>query len=367
LDTLERGGAERALIFIANGISRKTFQIHFIATRSPGPLATELAADVRVHSLDRTSRLNPASLRRFAAIIKENQIQIVHTHSHSAAYFAVLARALSRNRWLHVMHDHHGPIDASRLFQFLDRRFLPRADYYLAASHALAEYATRTIGIPADRVEVLPNCVAAPALRDRQESGTFTVVQVARFEPEKDQLFALRVASELKRRRLDFRWLIAGRTNTPYGRTCQRAAQGLGLSQHVQFLGEQRDVQPLLQSAHLGALTSRAEAMPLALLEYMAAGLPVVVTNVGDCGTLVTQSGGGVLVDRGNDQAFADAIAAFASDDQAAERAGMLNRSYVIQHHAIGELSTRVSRVYERLLQPVLSTVDSSSRQPPAS
>src|SRR3972149_5403661 len=81
-----------------------------------------------------------------------------------------------------------------------------------------------------------------------------------------------------------------------------------GTDNVVRFLGYREDVRPVLRAADAFVLPSRYEGMPLALLEAMAAGLPCVVSDVGDCGLLVREGARGVGVPTENRAALADAL-----------------------------------------------------------
>jgi glycosyltransferase involved in cell wall biosynthesis len=135
-----------------------------------------------------------------------------------------------------------------------------------------------------------------------------------------------------------------------YARRCRDAAQRLGLNDHVVFLGEREDVPALLGAAHVGVLTSRGEALPIALLEYMAARLPVVVTDVGECGATVRASGGGAVVSAADVEGFAAALRQFAVHSGAAAQAGTANYRYVRAHYTAEAMVRRVTEVYQALL-----------------
>lgn len=353
IDTLGRGGAERVLVSLANALDPARYRAHVIVTREPGELARELRPEVMVHSLHRRSRRDVGALGRFARIVRAQGICLVHTHSHSAAYFARLSRALYRQRWRHVMHDHHGPVESSLALRALDRLALRGADHYFAVSERLAHYAREWVGVPDERVELLLNAVAvpdAPPALARRTGGAFTIAHVARVTPEKDHAFALAVAARLAASLPDFRWLAIGRHEGAYAGSVMAEAERAGLAERVEFVGERRDVGTLLASAHVGVLTSRWEGLPLSLLEYLAAGLPVVVTDVGECGATVRASGAGVVVAHGDVPAFAAALERFARDPAAAAAAGAAGRAYVRARYSIGAMAARVMAVYDALL-----------------
>jgi glycosyltransferase involved in cell wall biosynthesis len=363
IDTLTRGGAERVLIAIANNLPRPRFRIHVITTRSPGEDARELAEDVVVHSLDRASRWDVGALARFAAVVRRNGIRLIHTHSHSSAYFCRLARALHRQRWIHVVHDHHGPVESSWAMRLADRALLRGVDHYFAVSERLARYAAGSIGVPASRCERLPNGIALPPPVPVGPGHGFTIVQVARLFPEKQQLLAVEIAARLRDRGTRFQWLLVGSTESAYAEACRAAIARSGLQEQVRMLGERSDVGALLAEADVGVLTSRYEALPVALLEYMAAGLPALVTDVGDCAATVRGAGGGEAISGGDVAGFVARLEALASEPDRRRAWGAANREYIRRHHSLEAMVGRVEVAYDTLLG-LAPTVDPQLLRP---
>jgi glycosyltransferase involved in cell wall biosynthesis len=232
----------------------------------------------------------------------------------------------------------------------MDALLLRDVDYYFGASHALARNASERLKLPSDRWEYLPNPVDIPAAAPVSKGSLFTVAQVARVTPEKNQEMALAVARRLRAEVPSFRWLLIGRTNSRYARRCLEYVDRMHLGDHVVFMGERDDVVNVLRTAHVGVLTSRYEALPMALLEYMVAQLPVIVTDTGECGTIVRASGGGDVVASGDVAGFADALRRLAMEPAAAQRAGVLNRRYVEEEFGGDAVIRRVADTYHALL-----------------
>jgi len=350
IDTLTPGGAERVLISLANGLDHRRFHVHVITTREPGRLACELTPDVSLHSLNRRSRRDLQAIQRFAEMVSRHEIQLVHTHSHTAAYFAELARRCTRQPWLHVMHDHHGPIEESALLRIVDWLLLRGLDYYFAVSGRLERYGARWLALRPGTRERLTNGVAIPKDSRASKSSVFTIAHVAHLTPAKNQQMALAVATRLRAELPAFRWLLIGDASSAYGKACHEAIDRLGLKEHVVLTGERSDVASILATAHVGVLTSRSEGLPVALLELMAARLPVVVTDAGDCGALVRASGGGAVVACDDVAGFAAALRRLRVDPAAAELAGTANYVHVRDHYTVEAMVARVAEVYEALL-----------------
>jgi glycosyltransferase involved in cell wall biosynthesis len=349
LETLGRGGAERILVSLANRLDPARFKVHVVLIREPGDLAAELGSHVTIHALRRGKAWDVRTFRRFSNLLAANRVRIVHTHSHMAAYFVRVA-GWTGGPWMHVVHDHYPLIESSRL-RYADRLLLRNVDYWFTTSKPLEEYATGWVGIAPERCEILPNWLDCSAASRAESPETFTIVHVARVMPQKDQRMAIQAAARLRGTLPAFRWVLVGRAESAYARECREDVERMGLADHVQLVGEQPDAGALIAGAHVGVLTSKAEARPLALLEYMAAGIPVVVTDVGDVGGLVREAGGGRVVASGDADGFSEALLHYATDVEAAARDGAANRRYVAESGGAAAAVRRVEEVYAALLR----------------
>lgn len=350
IDTLGRGGAERVLITIANELDPARFASHVLLTRSAGPLASDVAPHVPVMALGRRSRLDLDAIRRFSRVTTRRGIRIVHTHAHTAAYFVRIARPFTAAPFFHVVHDHHGPVEASPVLRAADRMLLRGVDYYFAVSERLTEYARRSIGVPASRSETLLNGVSPASAIGSEKETRFTIVQVARLVPDKNQMLAIEAAAVLRETVPDFQWWLIGRLGSRYADECAALVERHGLSRHVTLMGERSDARELIARAHVGVLTSNFEGTPIALLEYMAENLPVVVTDAGDCGAIVRAAEGGAVTPLRDVRSLVDALVPYAGSREKSERDGARNRAFVDARYSTRAMIARISAVYEELL-----------------
>ncbi len=258
-DALERGGAERLLVSLANHLDSEKYRIYVITTRRPGDLAKDLLPHVEFHCLNRRYRLEISALWHLAQILKEQNIQIVHTHSHSSAYFVELVRAFFCLECLHVMHDHLGPVQASPWIRRLDRIFLRKLDLYFGVSEQLVQYATLHLGLPANKCYYIPNGISVPNEITRNPDSTFSIVQVGALVPDKNHSMSIRVAALVRNVIPDFKWILVGRLgeNTNYLEKLYGELRASKLDDTVKLLGEKSEVQDFLKRAHVVVLTSR--------------------------------------------------------------------------------------------------------------
>lgn len=271
------------------------------ATHLPVPLA-----DGGARALARTVRV----LRRHLA---GSPVDVVHAHNVRAALAARLAVVGRRTPVLVTLHG----ISASR-YRPAARVLRWAADQVVAVSDDVRD---RLVvgGMPADRVAVVPTAPEPPEAVDRSEaraglglSGDERVVLcLARLEPPKRQDLLLRAWSDVPRAVL----LVAGDGSR---RAALEALAGeLGVAERVRFLGDRRDVGRLLAAADALVLPSDSEGLPVAVLEAMSVGVPVVASRVGGLAALDPRVL--VLVEPGSVPALVAGLAQ-CLDDASAER-----------------------------------------------
>lgn len=283
IDSLAIGGAERLAVDLANGLADRGRPVHLVATRGAGPLLDDVATGVTVHDLARRSRFDLAGLRRFRRLVRDLSPGIVHAHGWSSLQFATAALAGRRRGPALVFHDHR-PVGLAALPRSYRVTAWPRTRAHLAVDDDLLHPPLRTRhrairevvpnGIPVDRYRVkVHGAVSDPA----------SIVVVANLRPQKGHLVLADAIAALvatgTRLRVD---LVGATDDQAHRQACEDRLAELGLSVVVRICGPRTDVATLLADYDLGVLASTTESGPLALIEYLAAGLPFVVTEVGE-------------------------------------------------------------------------------------
>lgn len=351
LDSLSRGGAEKVALAVANNIDRKRYVPIMITTRDSGELAVELDKDIECFSLDRKRRFDVTAIKKLSRLFDDRNIAIVHSHNHSSSYFCRVVRFFCKNKWKHVVHDHHGPAVGSMKIGLLDRVFLNNVDCYITVSDALKERACKTIGIPRSRCEFVRNGVLIPEYASSPKNDKVKIVQVGRIELVKNHMLALRIIRELKINGHYFEWLFAGRSNDrQYYHRLLSFVKKWALEDCVTFLGEQPDIPSLLQQADIGVLTSTQEGLSVAMLEYMASGLPVVITEVGESSNIIRQTTGGYVVPQNDNLQAAEALADLIKNENLRSRLGRHNRQHVKNYYSASAMTETIMDIYDRVL-----------------
>lgn len=229
--------------------------------------------------------------------------------------------------------------DLSPLYNLAQRYAFRRCNLLLANSVAVRDRVLELSGVPEEKVRLCHNGVDLERFRRREEtrkdSGRFRRFLglpadrylfgvVANLREVKNHAGLFHALSELKKTRNDFTAVLAG--TGPLRNPLEELSRKLGISENVLFLGQLQDIPSFLSAMDAGVLNSRHEGFPNALLEYMAAGLPVVATAVGGCKEIVLDEVTGYLVPPQDESALAERLRALLNDLPAAERMGVAGR-----------------------------------------
>lgn len=353
VDSLLAGGAERVAVELACALDRERFEPHVLVTRDDGPLRSLLeAADVPVTMLHRGATVELAPWRAAHRHLATSA-DLLHAHKFgSNAWGALLSRSA---RVPLVVHEHNFSERPGRVRRVLDRHWIAtRAGRVLCVSDSVADV-ERACGVPERLIEVVPNGVRLDAAwtRDaaRAELGiaarSFTVGIVGRLRPEKAHDVLLEAVATLARAGRDVRLCVVG--DGPCRTELQLQAARLGIDGRVTWAGERRDAATLAAAFDVAVVCSHWEGLPLAALEGMAAGVPLVATQVGGLPTLL-ERGAGLLVPPADPAALAAALDQLIDDVDHRSRLAEAGRARVRERYSFDGMVDRVQQVYESVL-----------------
>jgi len=318
-------------------------------------LAVELRKlGVPVHVLPLLQReISPATdrlaLRSLRALIREVKPHLVHTHSTKAGLLGRLAARLEGVASIHTAHAWSFSDGLSRrrkLMAIPPELIVGRlTQRFIVVSAADREIGLRYRVMREAQVRVVHNGVTDVPQRAHPDiGGPPALMMVARMAPPKDHHLLLRALAGLD---APFRLHLVG--DGPDRSAIEAAIEALGLSDRVTLLGRRADVPALLAGVHLFALISRQEGFPLAVLEAMRAGLPVVASDVGGVREAVTHGETGFLVERGGEGALRDALRRLLVDSALRRRLGEAGRRAYEEHFSAKRMLAGTAAVYREL------------------
>ncbi|MDB5406745.1 MAG: glycosyltransferase family 1 protein [Rhodospirillales bacterium] len=352
--TFAMGGSQARFVALANALAGK-YRHTVLAMDGDRAAAAGLDAgiDCRFATMPvvKSSGISPANLRHARELLRRLRPDLLITSNWGAVEWGPANWGLSSCRHIHI-EDGFGPDESperqKRRRVVMRRILLSRAERIIVPSRTLLDVATRVWGFAARRVLHLPNGVDCQRFAAAPESAFFAahgiaptmpvIGTVAALRPEKNLARLIRMFATLPRAD-EARLVIVG--DGPQRAALTEQAAGSGVADRILFAGAMTQPERLLGRFDVFALTSDTEQMPTSVLEAMAAGLPIVATDVGDLRDMVAAENAGLIVARDDDPAFAAALLPLLLDSERRKAIGEANRSRVRAHYS---LSTMVER-----------------------
>ena len=351
VDSVEFGGAEQVLVQLTRGLDRDRWRSIVIHDRRAVRLAGRLANAAIVGRARDLARLGRRRLDAVVGIvalaraIRAESPAIVHIHRpwpRSGRALFVAATLARPSAIVVTEHLITGRADVKR--RLAERLLTGRVTRWIAVSPEVADGLTRRLGIAADRVEIVRNGVSPrPIARTRPRRDH--VLVVAQLRPQKGHLTLIDAAARLPER---ITVTLAG--DGPERAAIERRIGELGLAERVNLAGFVDDVGPLLDAASVVVLPSRFEGFPLVVLEAMAAGRPVVATDVPGTNELITDGETGLLVPVDDPVRLATAIQRLLDDPAEAEQMGARARARVTERFGVDRMASAVDDIYRAVL-----------------
>jgi L-malate glycosyltransferase len=369
---LEIGGTERQLVQLVEGLDKERYAPSVVCNHLHGGFLPRMEhagiplAELPIRRLYGLRTM--AQQLRFASYLRKRRIDIMVSACFYANVFAIPPARLARTPVVIGSVREQGTFwtPAQRRANYLSLRW---AD--CVTTNAVT--VRRTLldeGFPPERVRLVPNGVEVErfalergARGLRQELGfgaqTKLVVVTSRLAPGKGVEDFLDAAAAVARVRSEARFVIVGDggtvrggqvVDTPYRRELERRAAELGIADRVRFVGYRLDVPEILAQADVAVVPSLSEALSNSLLEAMAAGAPVVTTDVGDSGVVVEDGATGLVVPPGDPWALATRMLRILGDEGLGARLGDAARRRVRERLSVQRMVKEMECLYEELL-----------------
>ena len=362
VEDLKIGGLERVIASIALGLDRTRYEVEIWCLVRGGEIAEELVdKGVCVKILGMNSYHNPFQIMALSRLIKESKIDIIHTHGYFGSTFGRLAAILVKTPIIiaHVHTTYYG----FRKRNIIVEKFLSFfTDKIVCVSQAVNKFVTEVEGISEKKTCLMYNGVGKSCLFegdtdssvDRESLGfekkDLVVITVASLTPHKGHRVLIDAIRSVLKKHKNLRLLIVG--DGPLRNKLEAYAKELQLSSKIVFTGQRKDIVSLLKLAHFFVLSStEREGLGIALIEAMAAGLPVIGTKLGGIPEVIEDDVNGFLVAPGNPYELAAALEKLIRDKGIREKMGRMGRKIYEQRFTTTKMNQNIEALYDGIIK----------------
>ena len=358
LSSFGMGGQERVALDLAKGQRALGHTVHAVSLAPPpdGPLAADFRAhEIHVHTVPKKAGFDVALIAKLGWFFAKHGVDLAHTHNPQPLIYGAPAARLAGAGAVHTKHGANP--DGGRRLRLRQAAALA-CQAYVAVSETTAEVARKNREVPERKLFTIPNGIDLsrfhPDAQARAEiraeldipAAAWVVGTVGRLAPEKAQT---RLIEALAQALTPERQLILV-GDGPERAALEAARSALGeRARFVHLVGARRDVPRLLAALDVFSLTSKTEGLPLVIPEAMAAGLPVVSTDVGGIATVVEEGRTGFLVPSGDGGELAQRFDRLASNRALAEDLGRTGRVRALERYSAERMVRDYLDLYERI------------------
>lgn len=377
IDSFEQGGSERLALQLARQLHQSgRCCVRLACLQNKGSLRDEAdrlaLGEIPEYPLTSFYDRNfVTQLRRLVRFLKENEIDVIHTHDFYTNIFGMTAAALARVR-ARVAYKGETAGFRTSTQKRLERGAFRLAHRVVANSDAVRNQLMRE-GVPFKKVVRHYNGLETERVKARSDATRDEILAmlvlperrlvtiVANLQhPVKDHPMFLRAAARVRAAIPDAAFVIAGEGKLMEG--LRGLAAQLGLEDDVFFIGRCEKVAELLSVSEVCALSSTAEGFSNAIIEYMAAARPVVVTDVGGAREAVIEGESGYIVPAGDNEQMAERMIELLRDPKRARVMGERGKQIVAEKFSCEAQLEASLALYDRLLQESLVSAGNGVR-----
>ncbi|MCI2228399.1 glycosyltransferase [Polaribacter sp. MSW13] len=348
IDSLNAGGAEVLSVNIANALFERGFNSHICTTRKEGILKNNVNKEVGYLFLKKNKTIDFKSIIRFKKYIKKNKIDIIHAHS-TSYFFAFLIKLIVPRVRL-IWHDHFGisqdlsnkktfPLNICSLF----------FEAIISVNSELKKWAESNLLTKKvfflNNFPMFVNSSKTTVLFGETERR---IVHLAGFKQVKDHKNLIKAFHFLHKEHKNWTLHLVGKLyKNNYTKEIISYIELNQLEKHIFVYNECLDIQNILNQSTIGVLSSKSEGLPVSLLEYGLAKLPVIVTNVGECEKVIEEGVSGFLVEKENSKEFYKAMKVLVTSEEKRFFFGKNHSKIVLENYSRDSFINTLLKIYQ--------------------
>lgn len=350
--SLKYGGLEKLVIQLSKMLNDQGVVTKVVSLQPNGDLAKEARDQgIEVIELDKKDGFDRSIILKLRKIIKDNKIDIVHTHNLAPLIYGTLASKLAGVKCINTRHGRAEKKTWGLIWNL--------NHCIVTVSEDTKEALLKTNRIKRRKLKVIYNGIDLSkfngAIKDNNidglkkelgiEEDKFIIGNVGRIVKEKDQETLLKAFRKLRRKEFKGSLVIVG--DGPLKEHLKKAAKEMGIEKDVKFLGFRSDINRLMRLFDVFVLSSFMEGVPLTILEAMGAGKPVIATNVGGNREVVLEDKSGILVPCGYPERIETAIMRLFINKKMAAQMGDEGRRLAEEKFSLESMTENYFKIYK--------------------
>jgi sugar transferase (PEP-CTERM/EpsH1 system associated) len=360
----QEGGAERVVMNIATGLLGTTVESSICSTVPATSFKTLLSPEIPLFELGRRPGNDPSFVWQLYQLLRRERPHILQTHSWGTLCEGLIAARMARVPI--IIHLEHGTLQTRKYQLRVQRWAWQQADRLLAVCSHLGDRMAQTVSVPRRSIRVIRNGVDVTRFEGHRRNearlrlglpaAAVVVGTAGRLANVKDHHALLTAMALLSADGQSIHCVIAG--DGPLRTTLESQIDAMGLRSRVRLVGHRPDIETVLAALDIFVLSSQSEGLPMAVLEAMASGLPVVSTRVGGVDEVLEDGLTGLLVEPRSPELLARAIERLAGDRERRDQMGAAGRVRARREFSLGTMVGNYERLYwevaheKKILEP---------------
>lgn len=340
---MEMGGAERLIYNLASRLDRRRFNPSVAWLQGSKVLKEFSDLGIPLHYVPKGKGLDVSAMSGLRDIVRKNGIHVVNAHHFMPMVYSFYGcKIKSSVKLIYTEHSEWEIEQIPWIWKELGIYMLNRSDAVVGVNEKVSQAVQKTFRVRPSKTHTIRNGVdteAAGAAFDRAglkkklgiRDGEKVIGAVANFRKNKNHIFLLKAFEALAESRKDVKLLLIGQgfKHDPENseEDLRRFVNESGMSEKVLFLGYREDIPELLSVMDAFCLTSYKEGLPISLIEAMAAGLPVIGTEVEGIREVIEDGKNGLLVKPDDVEGLKKALSTLLLDRALRARLGEVSRA----------------------------------------
>lgn len=345
-------GAEKVIFNLLPALQDKNLKVRLVSIEgsqsSSGILADKMrSSGIETLPVKCLSRYDSEVVNEIDVYIKNNNINIIHTHDYKSFFYLYFLSKRYRIPLVHHMHGTLGNSVSEKLYSIIEKTLCLFVSKVLVVSRSQLnklffyphiEFIRNGIILP-EKIRHYTNCL----------SKSLHVSIVARLTPEKQHLLAIQSIEKLIKENSKYNVILNIYGDGPLSSELVKYVDTQNLHNNVIFNGFVDNIEEVYLKTDVLLICSKTEGLPMCLLEAMSYGVPVISTRVGEVTDIVSKSNSGILV-YNNVTDISDAILNYICDNNKLIIDSSNARKYVENNYTIDKQASSIIKIYKKIL-----------------